>query len=128
MAQPWVGTALPVSRSDRDFFAACTEITLGDGAMAKFWRSSRCLQGQIPEEIAPGIFKLVQRKNVTVKFAITGSRWIRQIRGLIIPELLQAFVLLWLVREVQLSTSRNSSRFAGGIAIWKAECKYVRTK
>jgi hypothetical protein len=36
----WVGLDMPCDEIDRDLFAASTEITMGDGNMARFWSSA----------------------------------------------------------------------------------------
>jgi hypothetical protein len=53
--KPWVGTALPCNKLDRDLFTAATPITVGNGKTARFW-SSKWLDDQTPKQIAPDIF------------------------------------------------------------------------
>ena len=49
---PWKGTPVPCDQIDRKLFAACTEITIGNGQTALFWHD-RWLQGNAPKDIAP---------------------------------------------------------------------------
>ncbi|CAM0947514.1 unnamed protein product [Alopecurus aequalis] len=35
--RPWMGTAVPCDTVDRQLFAACTAVTLGNGQQASFW-------------------------------------------------------------------------------------------
>jgi hypothetical protein len=101
-SKPWVGTQVPCSPIDRAFFEATTIINIGDGSIAKFWKS-RWLQGMAPADIAPGIFQLVRWKNISVKQGLGENRWIRSLREINTEVLVQEFLRLWLlVREVVL--------------------------
>ena len=37
--KPWVGLGTPCDEADRDLFAACTTVKIGDGSKALFWKS-----------------------------------------------------------------------------------------
>lgn len=69
LQKPWVGMELPCDDADRRLFAAATTITLGDGNKAKFW-SSVWLDGAAPKDLAPHIFQVSRRKNLTVSAAL----------------------------------------------------------
>jgi hypothetical protein len=62
---------LPImtNAEEQALFRACTIITVGDGAKIKFWHN-RWLHNQSPREVAPGMYKLVWRKNITVAKAM----------------------------------------------------------
>lgn len=76
----WAGSDLPCDETDRLLFAACTNITLGDGRTAKFWQSG-CLQGRRPKDIAPNLYKISKRKKRTVADALANNSWIRELRN-----------------------------------------------
>jgi hypothetical protein len=57
----WTGLQLPCDKADVDLFNASTIVTIGDGKMADFWRSS-WIQGQAPKNIAPTLFVKAKRK------------------------------------------------------------------
>ena len=50
--RPWVGMDTPCDQSDKDLFAACTTISIGNGEIANFW-SDQWLNGQAPRQLAP---------------------------------------------------------------------------
>jgi hypothetical protein len=95
--RPWVGTLLPCDEVDRSLFAAATEITLGDGSIAKFW-SDHWLSGTTPAEVAPSLYAISMRKNRTMQQALSNDKWLVDLsRGLIhdmLPELLNLARLL----------------------------------
>jgi hypothetical protein len=39
--RPWVGTETPCDQSDKDLFASCTSISIGNGEIASFWHRSQ---------------------------------------------------------------------------------------
>jgi hypothetical protein len=49
---------VPLSATEVELFQACTNITLGDGAIMSFWHD-QWLQGQAPKEIAPTMLRFV---------------------------------------------------------------------
>ena len=113
--RPWIGMGTPCTDEDRDFFAAATSVTVGNGHVAKFWNSS-WLDGMRPQDLAPGIFDLSRRKNCSVKQALTNNTWISHIdisNGLTIDHV-QQFANLWeKVAQVTLAEDMEDS------IIWK---------
>ena len=105
----WVGTQTPCDDIDRLLFAACTQITIGNGKRASFWNSG-WLQGCRPKDLAPNLFSISRSKKRTVAQALTGSAWITDIRltdGLTTTHLLE-YVKLWeLLRNVQLHPNQE---------------------
>jgi hypothetical protein len=92
----WAGMPVPCDDVDRQIFNAATTIHLGDGARTNFW-SSRWLDGQTTKDIAPLIFQASKRKNKKVNEALTGGKWIEDLRiqDFNMPEHFQEFVKLW---------------------------------
>jgi hypothetical protein len=77
---------------------------VGNGKTARFW-SSKWLEDQTPQQIAPDIFMASRRKNRTVNDAITENNWIRDIEISRITEAshLQQYVRLWtMIRDMRL--------------------------
>jgi len=103
------GTQTPCDDKDRLLFAACTEITIGNGMRASFWNSG-WLRGCRPKDLAPNLFTISSFKKKTVAQALTGSAWITDIRlsnRQTITHLLE-FVKLWeLLRDVQLQPNQE---------------------
>lgn len=100
--RPWVGSPLPCDGVDCSLFAAATEITLGDGAIADFW-SDRWLFGLAPGEIAPSLFSITTRKRRSVKDAMNNQQWLLDLNRGLQPEMLQALIrLATLLDEVTL--------------------------
>lgn len=54
---PWVGTDVPCDAIDLQLFRVSTCVTVGDGTTASFWQSS-WINGKVPMDIAPNLFKL----------------------------------------------------------------------
>jgi hypothetical protein len=76
--RPWKGMQVPCDSSDLSFFKACTKITIGNGRTAKFW-TDRGLHDSAPSEVAPLVFALARRKNLTVAQALANGCWLRGI-------------------------------------------------
>jgi hypothetical protein len=91
---PWFGTEVPCDSMDKHLFSACTQIELGNGARCRFW-SERWLQGEAPNIIAPLLFPLARRKNLLVKEALSGNRWMKGLNRMCSPEHLDQFFSLW---------------------------------
>lgn len=105
--KPWKGTAVPCDTIDRQLFAACTTITIGDGSIARFW-NEKWLMGQAPKDIAPKMFCLARRKNLTVKDALTEGRWMKGLQRIESPEDIDQFINLWeLIQNIQLTAEHD---------------------
>jgi hypothetical protein len=61
----WAGSGNPCNEKDMDIFYDATKITLGNGQNTPFW-DAPWLEGKMPKDIAPKIFKFCQRKKGTV--------------------------------------------------------------
>lgn len=110
--RPWVGGAVPINEVDKQLFRACTLVKLGNGATAKFWDSS-WLQGRAPRDIAPALYKLAWRKNLTVNAQLEDQSWTRGLWRMQSVEEMAEFVKLWdMVQEVQLTAVEDE-------IIWK---------
>ena len=73
-----------------------TTFTIGTGDKAYFWHHSR-LEGEAPRYLAPHLFKLVRRKNRTVRQKLHNGNWIRALRVHITTTTqLQEFIGLWI--------------------------------
>jgi hypothetical protein len=106
--RPWMGTEVPCDAMDKHLFSACTKIELGNGEKCRFW-SDRWLDGLMPQLIAPLLFPVARRKNLLVKDALTGNRWMRGLQRLSSPEQLDQFFVLWQrVQGITLSEAKDS--------------------
>jgi hypothetical protein len=92
--KPWVGTGTPCDLIDEQFFRASTAATLGDGKTAKFWHCS-WLNGRVPRDIAPNLFKLAWRKNNSVREDVTDQKWTRGLWRMSTAVEMAEFILLW---------------------------------
>jgi hypothetical protein len=81
-------------KTDEDLFNASTTVTVGNGKIAEFWKSS-WIQGQAPKNIAPTLFTKAKRKNITVDKALTNNNWIRLCSPYTGEGELREFVSLW---------------------------------
>jgi len=74
--RPWIGGQIPVNEVGKQLFRACTKVHIGNGAKAKFWESC-WLDGKAPRDVAPSLYKLAWRKNLTVKEQMINQSWTR---------------------------------------------------
>jgi len=88
----WPST--PISPKDLSLFRECTQILLGSGKKALFWKDNwhngRVLQASFPE-----LFKLARRKNISVHDALDNGRWMKGLRRINSPQQIEDFVSLW---------------------------------
>jgi hypothetical protein len=109
--RPWKGMQIPCDTTDMQLFAACTKITLGNGQNAKFW-TDKWLNGSAPAEVAPLVFALARRKQLSVAHALANGRWLRGLSRIANEDELHQFLQLWaLVEEVQLTDTPDEIRW-----------------
>jgi hypothetical protein len=85
---------LPCDKADVDLFNASTIVTIGNGKMADFWRSS-WIEGQATRTIAPNLYKKVRRKNIMVSKALQNNYCIQFCAPFTLEEEVREFVSLW---------------------------------
>ena len=81
-SKPWAGSELPCKLVDRLLFNASTIVTIGDGKKTKFWHHN-WVDGEAPRNLAPHLFELARRKNISVQQELHNHSWIRALRGTI---------------------------------------------
>jgi hypothetical protein len=85
-------------------FHSITRVTVGDGARALFWRSTWI--GGAPLGLQfPRLFAQSRRKNKTVRQALIGSSWVRDLGRALLAHLLHDYLDLW--RLLQGTTLRH---------------------
>lgn len=67
--KPWIGMKIPCDEIDRQLFAACTTIHMGNGRKTSFWHDG-WINGRQPKDIAPDLYRISARKNKTVAEAM----------------------------------------------------------
>jgi hypothetical protein len=67
---------IKMNNIEEELFRRCTNITLGNGKKAKFWKDN-WLNGRAPKGIATDCFRLAWHKNQYVAQAMQGGRWMR---------------------------------------------------
>lgn len=92
--QPWKGTTLPVDSVDMALFNAATRVTVHNGCKASFWNSS-WLDGRTPAALFPSLYKHSRRKKRTVREALLGQRWIKDVAYNLNHELLHEYFEIW---------------------------------
>jgi hypothetical protein len=99
---------VPCDRVDKHLFSACTTIVLGNGGKCSFW-CDRWLHGSAPQCIAPLLFQLARRKNLLVKVALEGSKWMKGLERISSVEEMDQFFILWQkIQNVELSNAPDS--------------------
>jgi len=89
-------------------FRACTTVQIGNGTRAKFWDSS-WLQNKAPRDIAPSLYKLAWRKNLSVKEQLVNQNWTRSLWRMQSVEEMAEFVRLWdLIQDVHLNEAEDT--------------------
>lgn len=83
------------------------QLSVGNGETARFW-SDCWLNGQAPFHIAPLLHPLASRKNLMVKEALTGSRWMRGLHRLVNEAQLDQFLnLRTAIQSMHLTENRD---------------------
>lgn len=92
----WVGTETPYDDQDRQLFAACTTIHLGNGELSCFWHDV-WIQVRRPKDIAPGLYAKTKKKKRMVADALRNNNWIRDLNhcSSFNPAHLNEFATLW---------------------------------
>jgi hypothetical protein len=81
-SKAWVENDHPSNEKDMNFFYAATTITIGYGHIANFWHDP-WLEWRKPKDIAPSIFAISKRKNVTVSKGICDDFWIVKLNTIV---------------------------------------------
>lgn len=92
--RPWKDLPLPVDSVDTALFNAATKVIVHNGRKASFWNSS-WLDGRTPASVFPGLYKHSRRKNRSVRDALMGQRWVRDIAHNLNHDLLHEFFTHW---------------------------------
>jgi hypothetical protein len=107
----WVGTEVPCDDFDRQLFAHCTRISLGNGKKATFWLSG-WLQGKRPKDLAPLLYAKSRRKKRKVAEALQNDNWIRDLNhpsGFTTAHYSE-FIMLWtLIDQTSLHSEQEDS-------------------
>lgn len=77
----------------RALFFSSTYITIGNGRNTPFWEA-RWLRGASPKDIAPNLFMASRCKRRMISTELQNFNWIRNIRNINTPILLEEFVML----------------------------------
>ena len=118
--RPWVGSPTPCDNIDRQVFRVSTVVTVGNGAVDKFWHCS-WLQGRAPIDIAPTLYKLAWRKQRTVQQELQNNNWTHGLWQMTTAQEMAEFIILWeLVQGVQLSDETDSITWR-----WTADGSYT---
>lgn len=113
-------------------FRASTTVTLGAGKLAPFW-TSKWLFGLAPIDLAPKLFQLARRKNLTVAAALSDDRWIKGLQCISSSDEIDSFVALWnKLQRVQLdhvpdSISWNWAASGSYSAKSAYDCQHIGT-
>jgi len=94
----------PCNETDKLLFAASTTLVIGDGTKISFWNSAWA-GGCRPRDLAPDVFVISKPKNRSLKEALNGHMWIRDLnlQGHVTVRLLEQFVTVWeFAQNVQL--------------------------
>ena len=99
---------VPCDDKDKQLFAACTKITLGNGKRASFW-TDKWLNGIAPADETPLLFQLATRKSLTMAKALHNGIWLRSIKRISNEEELHQILQLWIkIEGVQLTEEDDS--------------------
>jgi hypothetical protein len=78
----------------------------------RFWHD-RWLNGQAPKDIAPTLYKLAWRKNISVAVALSDMRWMRGMRRVSSAKEVRQFIQLW-EASGRSSSQHNRTQFPSG--------------
>jgi hypothetical protein len=100
--------SISISATEIELFRTCTAIQLGDGQNVKFWHD-RWISGQAPKDLAPSLFRLAWRKNISVAQALNQGHWMSGLRRISTTEEVSQFVNLWHLLSQTRLTDRTDS-------------------
>jgi len=94
--KPWAFLPIKVPQTIKCFFDVVVITQIGNGRNILFW-TDRWLQGQSLDKLMPHLFGTInsRAKKRTVHKAITGRKWIFDIRGALTVEVLTQYLGLW---------------------------------
>ncbi len=105
---------LPWDEMDRCLFKAGTKITVGNGIKTSFWNDN-WMDGQLPKDIAPAIYRLAKRKSNSLKKELEDNHWLAMLHPITslveIEELIQLGGLLQNINLVARQTDDISWRW-----------------
>jgi hypothetical protein len=108
--RPWVGSEVPCNEVDQQLFRASAVVSVGNGRRAQFWESS-WLEGQVPRDIAPNLYKLAWRKQQSVRDDLHDNNWTRGIWRMTTVIEMAELVHLWgLVENIVLNEQEDTIR------------------
>jgi hypothetical protein len=81
--------------TDRELFFQSTFIHIGNGRSTPFWEA-KWLHGAAPKDLAPNLFKSAKFKKRMVHTELRDYNWIKNLKEINSPTLLEEFVLLFL--------------------------------
>jgi hypothetical protein len=112
----WGKLETPCTNVDSLFFAASTDIKIGDGSKISFWDSAWA-RGRRPKDLAPSLFSISRNKGKSLAGAVRDNVWIAHLallESVITTHHLHKFFILWSkVRKIQLDPG------AKDIITWK---------
>jgi hypothetical protein len=105
----WVASDVPCNDIDRQLFRLSTVVILGNGVKARFW-DSPWLQGRAPRDIAPRLYKLAWRKNLSVAEELQDANWMRGLWRMDSAVQIAELIHLWpLIQDVQLNQQQEDA-------------------
>jgi hypothetical protein len=106
----WVGLGNPCNKEDMSLFYNSINLSIGDGKTAKFWHAP-WLDGLIPKDIAPSIFTISKKKNISVRKGLEQDFWISNLSfedGIDVTHIME-FSNLWTkIQEIHLTDELDS--------------------
>jgi hypothetical protein len=106
----WVGLGNPCNKEDMSLFYNSINLSIGDGKTAKFWHAP-WLDGLIPKDIAPSIFTISKKKNISVRKGLEQDFWILNLSfedGIDVTHIME-FSNLWTkIQEIHLTDELDS--------------------
>lgn len=92
--RPWKWMKLPCEHTDMALFAACTDISVGNGKKIRFWLDNWTHDGAFAD-LASDLYKLARLKKITLCEAVGTGKWIRGLHRLDSLDMLQHFIFIW---------------------------------
>jgi hypothetical protein len=103
----WGNMNIMQNEIEKSLFRACTSISLGNGKKVSFWHD-RWWHGECPKDIAPSLYKLAWRKNISVAEGLQDRKWTRGLQRITSTDEINQLVDLWhKISEVNLSTEED---------------------
>jgi hypothetical protein len=93
--KPWKHLLKITDKADRHLFFCSTTVAIRDGKNTPFWEA-KWLNDSAPKYLAPNLYKVAKFKHRTIHTELRNQNWIKNLKHIDNPDLLEEFTLLFM--------------------------------